>query len=140
MMPPFTQQLVMGCCTATAVRYQHSIAHILLADALSAHCATDWNLEAGEMVEEVIKTQKQVAELLSSHRQATSELEALKETCTQEVSRVLYSCVLAAAGCKPRTWCVSRFGLHHMLTADALSAAQTEHHERRAPVEPAIHQ
>uniref|UniRef100_A0A383WCF2 Uncharacterized protein n=1 Tax=Tetradesmus obliquus TaxID=3088 RepID=A0A383WCF2_TETOB len=45
----------------------------------------DWNLEAGEMVEEVIKTQKQVAELLSSHSQATSELEAMKESCTQEL-------------------------------------------------------
>jgi hypothetical protein len=50
--------------------------------------ATDWNLEAGEMVEEVIKTQKQVAELLSSHSQATSELEAMKESCTQEVCNV----------------------------------------------------
>jgi hypothetical protein len=62
----------------------------LLADTLCALHATDWNLEAGEMVEEVIKTQKQVAELLCSHNQATSELEAMKESCTQEVSRRLY--------------------------------------------------
>ncbi|KAF6251482.1 hypothetical protein COO60DRAFT_1675442 [Scenedesmus sp. NREL 46B-D3] len=45
----------------------------------------DWNLEAGEMVEEVIKTQRQVAELLCSNNQATSELEAIKESCTQEL-------------------------------------------------------
>lgn len=45
----------------------------------------DWNREAAEMVEEVIRTQKQVAELLSNHNSATCELQAMKESCTQEV-------------------------------------------------------
>eukprot|EP00879_Flechtneria_rotunda_P009737 GHRR01010186.1.p1 GENE.GHRR01010186.1~~GHRR01010186.1.p1 ORF type:complete len:185 (+),score=88.23 GHRR01010186.1:870-1424(+) len=45
----------------------------------------DWNNEAADTVEEIIKTQKEVAALLAKHSSATSELEAMKEDCAQEL-------------------------------------------------------
>lgn len=47
--------------------------------------ASDWNEEASDMITEVLKTQKEVAELLQSHTTQTKELQAMKDSCTEEV-------------------------------------------------------
>eukprot|EP00775_Hariotina_reticulata_P000763 gene763-1070_t len=50
--------------------------------------AEDWDVEAAEMVEEVIKTQQEVADLIKQHSQATGELEELKKACTDELEEL----------------------------------------------------
>lgn len=46
----------------------------------------DWNLEAANMIEEVLRTQQEVSALLAKNTNVTSELQALKESCSKDVS------------------------------------------------------
>lgn len=57
----------------------------------------DWNAEAADMIEEVLKTQQEVSQLLTTHTTATFELQALKDSCEKEVST--RSCI--PSSCKP---------------------------------------